>query len=57
MNTCVAKYAPKSKHYSKYISLGARVKTEIDNGWYLFSELTYECIGGGDIYLPKVTPT
>ena len=25
MNTCVAKYAPKNKHYSKSISLEARV--------------------------------
>ena len=26
MNTCVAKYAPKNRHYSKSISLEARVK-------------------------------
>ena len=30
MNTCVAKYSPKNKHYSKSISLEARVKTILE---------------------------
>ena len=30
MNTRVAKLAPKTKHYSKYVSLETRVKTVVD---------------------------
>ena len=39
MNTRVSKYAPKTKHYSKSISLEARVKTAADIyncGYHLF---------------------
>ena len=38
MNTCVAKYAPKGRHYSKSISLEARVKVAagIYNAGYHF---------------------
>ena len=38
MNACVAKYAPKGRHYSKSISLEARVKVAagIYNAGYHF---------------------
>ena len=43
MNTCVAKYAPKGRHYSKSISLEARVKVAagIYNAGYHFFGLRY----------------
>ena len=54
MNTCVAKYTPKSKHYSKSISLEARVKVAagiFNVGYHFFWT---DVMKGLELDIPKI---